>query len=197
MSVFMSLISLYCLHVSLILLILFLHRFEISMMELPKRLEDRFSLYLNILPVVEMVGLYGSLTLGLVLSIIAVTRVALRASKFVASPYHQKYHHNLVNNSVYNACEEKLSSRNQSVTNETSQKAKNSNDDVDGEDDNKIFNDFDDSHCLNIIRRDDQYELENDDALSDIDYNDDGESSNGSSEQVKKFFKFWTLILWQ
>jgi hypothetical protein len=172
-----------------------MHRFEISMMELPKRLEDRFSLYLNILPVVEKVGLYGSLTLGLVLSIIAVTRVALRASKFVASPYQQKYHHNLVSNSVYNACEEKVSSRNHSVTNENAHKASNSKDY--GEDDNKMSDDDDDAHCLNIIRRDDQYELENDDALSDIEYNDDGESSNGSLEQVNKFFKYRTLILWQ
>ncbi|XP_070501982.1 scavenger receptor class B member 1 [Chironomus tepperi] len=159
--------------------------FEISMMELPKRLEDRFSLYLNILPVVEKVGLYGSLILGLALSIIAVTQVALRASKYVASPYHQKYHHNLVNNSVYNACEEKVSSRNHSVRNESSQNGNKSTDDVDGEDDSKISDDDDDAHCLNIIRRDDQYELENDDAISDIDYNDDGESSNGSSEQME------------
>jgi len=188
----MLLISLYCLHVSFIL---FLHRFEISMMELPKRLEDRFSLYLNILPVVEKVGLYGSLILGLALSIIAVTRVALRASKFVSSPYQQKYHHNLVNNSVYNACEEKVSSRNHSASNENSHKATSSNDYVDGED--KISDDDEHAHCLNIIRRDDQYELENDDAISDIDYNDDEESSNGSLEQVNKFIKYRTLILWQ
>lgn len=154
------------------------------MKELPKRLEDRFGLYLNILPVVESVGLYGSLTLGLILSVIAVTQVALRASKYVASPYNQKYHHNLASNSVYNACEEKVTGKQNSAPNDSSTR---STDEMDDEEGNR--NSDDDEYateCLNIIRRDDQYELEDDDALSDNDiaYNDDDDSNSTSAEQV-------------
>lgn len=135
------------------------------MKELPQRLENRFRLYLNILPVVEKVGLYGSLTLGLMLSIIAVSQVALRASKYVASPYSQKYHKNLVSNSVYKACEEKVTDRRGSVPAEMSPRS-NDSDEVDFEEDDRS------EECLNIIRREPQYELEEDDALSDIESND-------------------------
>lgn len=153
------------------------------MVELPKNLEERFSLYLNILPLVEKVGLYGSLTLGLILSIIAVTQVALRASRYVAPQYSQKYHHNL--NSVYNPCEEKLTAKHNSTKNDPLMKTNA----IDNEEENKASDDdeYETNECLNIIRRDDQYELENDDALSDddIEYNDE-EDSNSSSEQVSK-----------
>lgn len=163
-------------------------------MELPKRLENRFSLYLNILPMLEKAGLYGSLTLGLLLSIIAVTQVALRASRSIASQ--QQYNRNLMNNSVYNACEEKLTSKCNAAAIECKKQKCGDYDDDRG---NKSSDEDDEEHeCLNIIRRADadrsiQYELENDDALSDIDYNeindeeeeeDESSSTNSSSEQV-------------
>lgn len=134
-------------------------------MDLPPRLERRFVFYLNFLRIVEKVGLYGSLSIGLLLSIYAVTRVALNASKSYSS---QQY-----NNSVYNPCEvSKLSKQNEASMIPSD----------DYEDD--------DRECLNIIRREDDYELENDDALSDIEYNetnDEEESTASSSEQVCKF----------
>lgn len=143
------------------------------MQELPRRLERRFGFYLNFLPVVEKVGLYGSLVLGLFLSIFAVTRVALRASKSFAS---QQYNHNLVNNSVYNPCERRLSKQQEEAHNG-----------------NNSEDDSDDRECLNVIRRDDEYELENDDALSDIEYNEineDEEDTTSTSERVCKFTFF-------
>lgn len=140
------------------------------MQELPHRLEKRFDFYLNLLPVVEKVGLYGTLSIGLFLSILAVTRVALRASKSFAS---QQYNHNLVNNSVYNPCERRMSKQ---------EEARNGNENSE--------DDSDDRECLNVIRREDEYELENDDALSDIEYNEvneDEEDSTSTSERVCKF----------
>jgi hypothetical protein len=162
-------------------------RFEIGLMELPERLQNRFGLYLNILPVVEKAALYGSLAVGLLLSIFAVTQVALRTSKtFASQQCHQNYNQNLVKNSVYKACEEKLT--------------KNSSTDAmlkdNEEEDDMDFGD-ESSDCMNIIRRD-EYELENDDALSDIDYNeinDEEESSHSSSEQVHKSFNFSNTVL--
>lgn len=134
-------------------------------MELPPRLERRFGFYLNFLRIAEKVGLYGSLSIGLLLSVYAVSRVAHNASKSYAS---QQYK----NSSVYNPCEvSKLSRQNEaSMPN----------------------NDYEDGarECLNIIRRENDYELENDDALSDIEYNetnDEEESTASSSEQVCKF----------
>jgi hypothetical protein len=168
----------------------YINRFEIALMDLPERLENRFSLYLNILPLLEKTGLYGSLSLGLLLSIIAVTRVALRASRSMTSQQcHEKYGRNLLNNSVYNACEEKLSKEMHSTVNEMRNNAS-SNDDEYDDDDDDDENKSNSGDCFNIIRRDDDYELENDDALSDIDYNeiaDDEEesmSNSSSTEQV-------------
>lgn len=139
------------------------------MQELPHRLERRFGFYLNFLAVIEKVGLYGSLSIGLFLSIIAVFHVALRASKSFTS---QQYNHNLVNNSVYNPCERKMSKQEEAdIINENS--------------------DSDDRECLNVIRREDEYELENDDALSDIEYNNneinDEDEEDSTSERVSKF----------
>lgn len=148
--------------------------FEIGMTQLPDRLQKRFSLYLNILPVVEKVGLYGSIVLGAGLLIFAVTRVALKTSKSIASQRcHQKFSRNLVSNSVYSPCEEKLIDVH--VTKKNLPKVINvdelSSDEID---------------CRNVISRD-QYELEDDDALSDIDYTeirDEEESASNSSELV-------------
>jgi hypothetical protein len=148
------------------------------MQELPHRLERRFQFYLNFLPVVEKVGLYGTLSLGLFISIFAVTRVAFRASKSFAS---QQYNHNLANNSVYNPCERRMSKQDE---------AANGNDNSE--------DDADDRQCLNVIRRDDEYELENDDALSDIEYNneinEDEEDTTSASERVSKF-AFLVLLI--
>lgn len=145
------------------------------MSELPHRLEKRFGFYLNFLPVVEKVGLYGTISLGLFISILAVTRVALRASRSFAP--HQ-YNHNLVNNSVYNPCERKMS------------KQEEVNNGVDISED-----DTDDRECFNVIRREDDYELENDDALSDIDYNETNEDEEDSTSSLDRVCKFTFLYL--
>lgn len=154
--------------------------FEIGLQELPERLEKRFSLYLNILPVVEQSALYGSLALGALLSIFAVTQVALRTSKSIAAQRcHQKFNNNLTNNSVYNPCEEKLIDLNSTtkVKNPPIQVIK--VDELAKSDDESIEGDG-----LNVITRD-QYELEDDDALSDIDYNEiNSENSSSSSVSV-------------
>lgn len=134
--------------------------FEISLNELPLRLENRFSLYLNILPLVEKVGLYCSLVLGAILSILAVTQVAIRTSKSLST---QKYHQKFSRNQVYGPCEEKLVERHMpkvELLDETSS---------------------DDDRISNVITRS-QYELEEDDALSDIDYDEiEDESASSSS----------------
>jgi hypothetical protein len=150
----------------------FFRRFEIALEDLPPRLERRFSFYLNWLANLEKAGLYGCLSVGLILSVIAVTRVAIYASKSYSA---QQYNHNLVGNSVYNPCEVKCSKQNESMRSDCDE------------------DESDDRECLNIIRREDEYELENDDALSDIEYNEinDEEESTSSSEQVCKF----TLLL--
>lgn len=144
--------------------------FEIGLMELPERLEKRFSLYLNILPVVEKAALYGLLALGSILSIIAVSQVALRTSKTLASQKcHQKFNRNL----IYAPCEEKL-------IDEKSKKPQKTTLKLDDEESNS-------SDCADVITRHDQYELEDDDALSDIDYSEtqiDEESASTSSEPV-------------
>lgn len=153
--------------------------FEIALMQLPDRLQQRFSLYLNIAPVVEQVALYGSLILGAFLTIYAVTQVAIRTSQsFASEKCRQKFNKNLVNNSVYNPCEEKLISRAPKNLPQIKQV-----DEMCKSDD-----DTDENNPLNVISRD-QYELEDDDALSDIDYNeiqdeDSQDSTSDISEQV-------------
>lgn len=150
--------------------------FEIGLKELPERLERRFSLYLNILPVVEQAALYGSLVLGGLLSVFAVFQVALRTSKSMAPQRcHQKFNSNLANNSVYSPCEEKLIDlKSTKATNPPSQVIK-----VD-----EMF----EGDSLNVITRD-QYELENDDALSDIDYNEINSEDSSSLSVVSVIIK--------
>lgn len=151
--------------------------FEISLNELPERLQRRFSLYLNILPIVEKAGLYGSFLLGALLSIFAVSQVALRTSRTMASQRcHQKFNKNIVHNSIYNPCEEKKSKVAPAQVVKVNELSRSDDESNDGE-------------CLDMITRS-QYELEDDDALSDIEYNetnDEGESSSNSSELVCKF----------
>lgn len=161
--------------------------FEIALNELPDHLQKRFSLYLNILPIVEKVGLYGSLALGAMLSIFAVTQVALRTSRSIASQRcHQKFNPNRLNSSVYNPCEEKLIDlQSKGVPNQVLKVNELSRSDDESED----------GDCLNVISRN-QYELEDDDALSDIEYNekqDDGESASTSSAEpvCKSIFLFF------
>lgn len=151
--------------------------FEIGLQELPDRLQKRFSLYLNILPMVEKAGLYGSLILGAILSIFAVTQVALRTSKTIASQRcHQKFNRNL----VYTPCEEKLIDLHQMKKMPQVIKVDEFN--------NKSDDESNDNDCGNVISRN-QYELEDDDAISDIDYNEivDEESTSSSTEPVCKF----------
>lgn len=156
--------------------------FEIGLYELPERLEKRFSLYLNILPMVEKVALYACLALGGILSVIAVSQVALRTSKSIASQKcHQKFNRNL----IYAPCEEKLiDEKSKKPPQQTMTK-------LEDEESNG-------SECADVITRHDQYELEEDDALSDIDYSEihiDEESASSSSEPVCAFIHFFSLFL--
>lgn len=154
--------------------------FEIALDELPPRLEKRFALYLNILPLVERVGLYGSWILGALFSLIAVFQVAMGTSRRLTG---QKNRNLTTNNAVYNPCEEKLiesgeKRRPTTIDFELSRRG----------DDMKI-------ETFNIITRDDQFELEDDEALSDIDYDkdeDDGaESTSNCSDQVSVSLFGW------
>lgn len=168
--------------------------FEIAMENIPDQLQQRFNLYLNILPLVEKSGLYGTLIIGLILSIMAVTRVAVRVSSSLTSTQNnKKYGNNLAQNQIYNACEEKLIDGERgfkitkdsfnlvkdNVSNNTdSGISRNNGEDGDDEDDY----DSDDGRCMNIIKRC-EFELENDDALSDLEYNNDEEVN--STEEDK------------
>jgi hypothetical protein len=163
--------------------------FEIGLQELPERLEKRFSLYLNFLPMFEQVAMYGALIVGAIFSVFSVTQVALRTSKSLTTQRcHQKFNKNLANNSVYNPCEEKLIDLKPS-------KGKAQMVEVD-----ELNKSDDDFEGLNVITRD-QYELEDDDALSDIEYTD-STSDNSSSTSVSvsvlfAFCLFFTLFMGQ
>lgn len=153
--------------------------FEIGLTHLPDRLQQRFSLYLNIGPAAEHTARYGSLILGAFLSIYAVTQVALITSRsFASQRCRQKFNKNLVSNSVYNACEEKLI---------TLRGSRNVTQIVQVDEMSKSEDETDDGNMSNVISRN-QYELEDDDALSDIDYNEihDEDSTSNSSELVCK-----------
>lgn len=148
--------------------------FEIALDELPARLEKRFALYLNVLPMVERVALYGSFILGAMFSIIAVVRVAIGTSKRITG--HKS--RNLTNNSVYNPCEEQLIEKV-----EKKKYPKNV------EYEPSRLNDDTKVKPFNIITRDDQFELEDDEALPDIDYKEDDdeeESTSNCSDQVRQ-----------
>lgn len=162
--------------------------FEIGMEQLPDRLQKRFSLYLNILPTLQTVGLYGSFILGAIFSIMAVSRVALRTTKSMTSQRcHEKFSQNLHNNSVYNPCEEKLIDL--KSTKKLPQVIK-----VD--ESNKSDSDSNDE-CSDVITRS-QYELEDDDALSDIDYNEmDDESTSSCSVSVSWLLKLLRFLLFR
>lgn len=151
------------------------------MTELPPSLTNRFILYLNILPVVEKIFLYGSLPLGVLLALFAITKAALRVStNFGPSQKNTRYNRNISHNAVYNTCEEKLMhQKNEFPLPDESKYYKIADEDNDNLD-----------HL--IIGRHD-YELENDAALSDIDYNEqndeegfeDDQDSDRSSQEMK------------
>ncbi|CRL06508.1 CLUMA_CG019609, isoform A [Clunio marinus] len=152
--------------------------FEFALDTLPERLENRFGLYLNVLPIVEKAGMLSLFLLGALFAITAVSRVALKTSKSITSENsYKKFNRNLINNSVYNPCEVKLielKSKKQMANNVTkiNERTKPDDDDSCEED------------SLNVITRS-QYELEDDDAISDIEYNEineEGESTSSSSE---------------
>ncbi|XP_051858573.1 scavenger receptor class B member 1 isoform X2 [Drosophila albomicans] len=56
--------------------------FEIMMPKLPDALDTRFSFYLNILPLVDPIGFWGPLILGVCLLVYAITRATLHMSSF-------------------------------------------------------------------------------------------------------------------
>lgn len=159
--------------------------FEIGLQELPDRLERRFSLYLNYLPLLEKAGKYGSLILGAFLLVCSVAQVALKTSKSItAQRCHQKFNNNLASNSVYNPCEEKLIDL--KPTKSKSQVIK-----VDEL--NKSEEEFE---GLNVITRD-SFELEDDDALSDIEYTESSseDSASTSVSVIKKDFIISSSLL--
>ncbi|XP_064553706.1 scavenger receptor class B member 1 isoform X1 [Drosophila montana] len=98
--------------------------FEIMMPKLPDELDSRFSFYLNILPLVNPLGFWGALVLGVGLLVYAITRATLHMSSFTRQATNisdSKYARaNLLQNltgsggivgggnQVYNPCELKL-----------------------------------------------------------------------------------------
>ncbi|XP_030377493.1 scavenger receptor class B member 1 isoform X2 [Scaptodrosophila lebanonensis] len=56
--------------------------FEIMMPNLPESLDTRFNFYLNLLPLVNPLGFWGALTLGVVLLVYAITRATLHMSSY-------------------------------------------------------------------------------------------------------------------
>ncbi|XP_037958648.1 scavenger receptor class B member 1 isoform X2 [Teleopsis dalmanni] len=89
--------------------------FDIMLPELPESLDNRFNFYLNILPYLDIIGIWGSLALGVVLLVYAVTRATLRISKISENTKYCKANilHSTTtqdnshrpNGSVYNPCE--------------------------------------------------------------------------------------------
>jgi hypothetical protein len=135
------------------------------------------------MPVVENIFLYGCFPIGILLVLVSVTRAAVRlSSAFGSSHKSQRYNRNLANNAIYNTCEEKLIRdkemkymQNQQIT------------------ENYYKIDDDNDNFENFIIRGDGYELENEVALSDIDYNeqndgdfDDIESEHSSSDGIQE-----------
>jgi hypothetical protein len=83
------------------------------MAELPQDLQNRFVMYLNILPIFDQVGLYALLIGGALLLIIAVGQAATKLSVSTSSKRKisktSKYANNIHQNSnLYRKCEEKL-----------------------------------------------------------------------------------------
>lgn len=146
------------------------------MYSLPEALKNRFTLYLNILPVLEKIGLYGCFICGMILTIVAITRVALRlsttltASKNISSNHH-KYNSNLKNNAIYNACEtqEKLMSGEECKPIISKSKFK--------------HHDTNEPEEMLTIGRCD-FDLENEAALSDIDYDEENISDQSSTNSI-------------
>ena len=152
------------------------------MHELPESLKNRFILYLNVMPILEKIGLYGSFICGMILTMFAITRAAFRlstsmsASKNISNNHH-KYNSNLTNSAIYNACEERLMS-----DDECKPIAK-----------SKFIHKDDTGFCINIDANEKinttgscEFELENEAALSDIEYDDDDSSDQSSSNSIQE-----------
>lgn len=80
------------------------------MLELPEALQNRFHLYLNILPYLDIFALWGFSIGGILLLLIAVTRAALNlsSSKSNKPNNHNSYNYgNVTRSGVYMPCEEK------------------------------------------------------------------------------------------
>lgn len=97
--------------------LIFSHLHPKNMIELPVSLQNRFNLYLNILPIGERVLLWGSLACGILLLLIAVTRASMRLSKAI-TPSHKISKQPSVHGystvkmgSIYRPCEQQLIER--------------------------------------------------------------------------------------
>ncbi|CAD7085799.1 unnamed protein product [Hermetia illucens] len=87
--------------------------FEIAMRELPKPLESRFNLYLNILPYIEPVGFWGGLVVGALCLIFAIVQAVVKLPQFLSSSQKQysnnsRFEKSTFRSSIYQPCEMKL-----------------------------------------------------------------------------------------
>lgn len=89
--------------------------FEITMPKLPDPLKNRFNLYLNILPYIDIVGFWGGLGIGAFCVIFAITRATMTLP-FMSSDVSKKskkYTKVNLRSGVYNPCEMKMMEANE------------------------------------------------------------------------------------
>jgi hypothetical protein len=91
------------------------------MAELPQDLQNRFIMYLNILPVLDQFGLYALLIGGALMLIIAVSQAATKLSKSTSSKRKisksSKYTNNIQSTTLFGKCDEKLICNDDNVIN--------------------------------------------------------------------------------
>ena len=145
------------------------------MPELPQSLQNRFLLYLNILPVLEKVGMYGGMMCGIALTIYSITRAALKLSTTLTVSRNissGKYK----SSAIYNACEETLMSGNECKPKTKMRKSKNNNNT-----EYVNMNEKDEEmHIIESVIGRCDFELENEAALSDIEYDEIDEDDEHS-----------------
>lgn len=130
------------------------------MPELPQSLQNRFMLYLNFLPVLEKIGLYGGFICGTFLTVFAITRAAMKLSTTLTASKNISGH-KYSSSPIYNACEEKLMSGG-----DIKRKFKHKHNNEPEEE----------MHIIESVIGRCDFDLENEAALSDIEYDEDKES---------------------
>ncbi|XP_055853022.1 scavenger receptor class B member 1 isoform X2 [Episyrphus balteatus] len=147
--------------------------FEITMMELPDTLANRFNFYLNYLPYIDYLGFWGGLLLGMVFLFFAITRATIRLSHFKRiSESGKSYAKANLRSGVYNPCEMKLMQ-----TNEKMPMAKQT-EEIKADRGAMIYDV--DLKAANTG----SYMLEDEPAMSDVE-NDDGDDGNASDSSSR------------